>query len=442
MISKAILLATAGVLVAGTVPAQAKFWPLFKHRKIELTGINVPPRTIVVVGDTQGWTSVLSQKHKISVHIDIKMKKGEVGSIVLKHLNKVVDTEEFTTGVGEPKNDRVIEDREFEISTGNLGTVAVAAVGACNTSASGDLHKYPDRFVPGNFDSSITMEVTASRFGNDLTRDAFALVPFRLLCRALPSGIHEPPSPPPPPVGDTDDLKPGKKFRVRSAKLDVHLPKTNACPAQAGLIAKFETNFDGKVTFIYRRAGGGKSKPITVTSKKLGNGKFLAVHSQPVPIEKATNTKYMVEVVGKGIISEWATLDVPCKIKTGGDAGLAAPPEVPMKALSAQLGIQGPKTKVCPDTAKMTAWIKTNKAGKIGFRLMRRDGPVGPMIFAGAVKAGSGYIATYERIVPISQSIDQAYSVVVPGSGGIASPFVPLKAGCNLGLPGKVKAKS
>jgi hypothetical protein len=438
MISKTILLATAGMLVAGTVPAQAKLWPKFEHRKIELTGINVPPRTIVVVGNHQRWTTVLSQKHKIKVHFDIKMKKGEVTSFVLKHLDDIVDSSEFIIGPGQPKNDRVVEDREIEISTGNLGTVEVAAVGACNNSVSDDLHKRMDRFVPGNFDSSITMEVTASRLGNDLTRDAFALVPFRLLCRALPAAAHEPPPPSPPPVADTDDLKPGKKFKVRSAKLDVHLPKTNACPAQAGLIAKFETNFDGKVTFIYRQAGGGKSKPITVTSKKLGSGKFLAVHSQPVPIEKATNTKYMVEVVGKGIVSKWATLDVPCKIKTGGEAGLATPPELPFNVLSAQLGIKGPKTKICPNKATMTAWFKTTKPGTVGFRLMRKDGPVGPTIFAQSVKAGSGYMATYTRTIPITKPVDMAYSVIVPGAGGLASPFVPLKASCGIGIPGGV----
>ena len=155
--------------------------------------------------------------------------------------------------------------------------------------------------------------------------------------------------------------------------------------------------FYGKVTFIYRQAGGGKSSPITVASKKMPNGKFMAVHNQVVDIKKATNAKYMVEVVGKGIISDWAGLNVPCKIGLGGDGGLANPPAVPFKVLSAQLGIKGPKTKVCPNKATVMAWFKTNKPGDVGFRLMRKDGPVGPMIFVKSVKAASGYMATYSQ---------------------------------------------
>jgi hypothetical protein len=441
MTSKALLLATAGVLAANAIPADAgQWWPVFAHRTIKLTGIYVGANslTIVVTGDTETWTMIRPDKHKVSVHVDIEMKKGEIVSFALKQLNDVVhDSGEFSP---KPKIKRLIEDLEFEISTGNLGTVGVAAIAACNNSIGPGENRHVDRLLKGNFDSSIDMEVTANRSGNQITRGAFTLVPFDVKCLALPQGVQEPPAPVPPPTAGTDDLKPGQKFKVKSARLDVHEPKSNACPTEVGLIAKFETNFDGKVTFIYRRAGGGKSKAITVASKQLANGKFMAVHSQPVPIAKATDTKYMVEVVGKGIVSDWVTLSVPCKVGLGGAGGMAPPPEVPMKALSAQLGIQGPKTKVCPNTAKMAAWIKTNKAGKIGFRLKRKDGPAGPLIFAEAVKAGSGYMATYKRTLPITQPIDQAYSVVVPGSGGVASPFVPLKASCSVGLPDKVKS--
>src|SRR6185295_13957545 len=123
-------------------------------------------------------------------------------------------------------------------------------------------------------------------------------------------------------------------------------------------------------------------------------------------------TKYMVEVVGKGIISDWASLNVPCKIGLGGDGGLANPPAVPFKVLSAQLGIKGPKTKVCPNKATVMAWFKTTKPGNVGFRLMRGDGPVGPMIFVPSVKSASGYMATYSKSILITKSMNTAYSAV------------------------------
>jgi hypothetical protein len=106
--------------------------------------------------------------------------------------------------------------------------------------------------------------------------------------------------------------------------------------------------------------------------------------------------------------------------------------------LSAQLGIKGPKTKVCPNKATVTAWFKTTKPGKVGFRLMRKDGPVGPMIFVSSVKSASGYMATYSKTIAITHSMNTAYSAIVPGAGGLASNFVPLKASCSIGLPGVI----
>jgi hypothetical protein len=87
------------------------------------------------------------------------------------------------------------------------------------------------------------------------------------------------------------------------------------------------------------------------------------------------------------------------------------------------------------------AWFKTNKPGNVGFRLMRGDGPVGPMIFVPSVKSASGYMATYSKTISIINSINTGYSAVVPGQGGLASNFVPLKASCAVGLPGGLAKK-
>jgi hypothetical protein len=69
---------------------------------------------------------------------------------------------------------------------------------------------------------------------------------------------------------------------------------------------------------------------------------------------------------------------------------------------------------------------------------MRKDGPAGPMIFVSSVKAPSGYMATYTRTIAITKPMNTSYSAIVPGAGGLASNFVPLKASCTLGQPGIV----
>lgn len=433
-----IVLPLAG-LAFSISPALADQWPVFDHIKLTPTGI--PPVLTVVSDNNSSWTRMLESQLPLSGIVDIKLKKGNLIDYRIAHSNKVVHN---PNGEIPPKNKSIKEEISFQSSTGNLGIAAAMAIGACNAKLKTGAEIFQDQFTGITTDLTLFASATgtASSSDKDIIRDGFGSFPITVKCLAVPINQDvEQPKPVPPPTADVDDLKPGQKFKVRSADLGIHKPQSNVCPTTAQINARFETNFDGKVTFIYRQAGGGKSAPITITSKKMPNGKFFAVHNQVVDIKKAMNTKYMVEVVGKGIISDWESLNVPCKIGLGGDGGLANPPAVPFKVLSAQLGIKGPKTKVCPNKAVVMAWFKTNKPGKVGFRLMRKDGPVGPMIFVPSVKSASGYMATYSKTIQITNSINTTYSAIVPGAGGLASNFVPLKASCAIGLPGGLAKK-
>ncbi len=166
------------------------------------------------------------------------------------------------------------------------------------------------------------------------------------------------------------------------------------------------------MTFIYRQAGGGKSAPITVTSKKMPNGKFMAVHNQVVDIKKATNTKYMVEVVGKGIISDWAAS--MCRQDRPWRRGGLATRRRFLQGDEFAAWHKGPKTEFAR-TGIGHGVVQDEQAGHVGFRLMRKDGPVGPMIFVPSVKSASGYMATYSKTIAITKSMNTAYSAVVPG---------------------------
>ncbi len=411
--------------------AMAGQWPKFDH--ITLTPAGIPPMLVVESENGSSWTKLKPSNFLLSGVVDIKMDKGKVVWFWVKHGNKEI-AQSFTGG-----NKSFKKEVNLPTKTVNLGIAALSAVSACNAKLVTGAEIYKEQYT--GITADLELFAAAETGSEKLTRSNFGSFPITVKCLPVPiTEDIEQPEPAPPPVADVDDLKPGQKFKVRSAALGIHKPQSNVCPTTAQINARFETNFDGKVTFIYRQAGGGKSAPITVTSKKMPNGKFFAVHNQVVDIKKAMNTKYMVEVVGKGIISDWESLNVPCKIGLGGGGDLAQPPAVPMKVLSAQLGIQGPKTKACPAKAKMTAWFKTNKAGKVGFRLVKKGGQLGPMIFVNAVKAPSGYMATYSKELSIHQPLNTAYSVIIPG--GAQSKFVPLKASCSVKLPGGLKSGS
>ncbi len=109
----------------------------------------------------------------------------------------------------------------------------------------------------------------------------------------------------------------------------------------------------------------------------------------------------------------------------------------PDKVLSAQLGIKGPKTNVCPNEASVMGWVFTNYAGPVQIMIARKGQGVGAPVVIQAKKAANGqYMATYSKKVAIHAPIDAEYRLLVGGGSGVMSNWVPLKANCSIGLPG------
>jgi hypothetical protein len=105
------------------------------------------------------------------------------------------------------------------------------------------------------------------------------------------------------------------------------------------------------------------------------------------------------------------------------------------KVFKAQLGIKPPQAPgVCPNAAMMTAWVFTNYPGKVNIMIARQSGGVAGPISVSLVKAANGqYLATYSTQIPINQSVDTAYRVLVGGGQAVTSNWVPLKYECIIG---------
>ena len=124
-----------------------------------------------------------------------------------------------------------------------------------------------------------------------------------------------------------------------------------------------------------------------------------------------------------------AALAQPFDLQGGGNG--------PDKVLSAQLGIKGPKTNVCPNEATVMGWVFTNYAGPVQVMIARKGQGVGAPVMIEAKKAANGqYMATYSKTVPILTSVDAEYSLLVGGGSAVQSNWVRLKATCSIGLPG------
>jgi hypothetical protein len=101
-----------------------------------------------------------------------------------------------------------------------------------------------------------------------------------------------------------------------------------------------------------------------------------------------------------------------------------------LKPTSVQLGIVSPKNNVCPGFGKWTAWVQTNKPGKVDILLVRKGGNVYGPYPVTTVKGANGVIlGSYTQALNIVNSVDAEYRVVIPGST-LASNWAPLIADC------------
>lgn len=95
-----------------------------------------------------------------------------------------------------------------------------------------------------------------------------------------------------------------------------------------------------------------------------------------------------------------------------------------------QLGIVSPQDNVCPGFGKWTAWVQTNKPGKLDILLVRKGGEVYGPYPVTTVKGANGVIlGSYTQAMNVAAAVDAQYRVVIPGST-LASNWTPLVADC------------
>ncbi|MEW7008665.1 hypothetical protein [Lentilitoribacter sp. EG35] len=123
---------------------------------------------------------------------------------------------------------------------------------------------------------------------------------------------------------------------------------------------------------------------------------------------------------------------------------IKAPQEAAMKVMDVTLAIKSPKTNLCPETGKLKAWVKTNKAGPVDYFFAREGQGPGALKTANAVKTTNGYVLTIAQDLGIHQAIDTKYRLFAKGANGEyqKSMWVPLKATCKIGLGDGIKAFS
>ena len=102
---------------------------------------------------------------------------------------------------------------------------------------------------------------------------------------------------------------------------------------------------------------------------------------------------------------------------------------VKLRPTKAQLGIKSPADGVCPGSAKVTAWVFTNKPGTINnVMLVRKGGGVyGPYSVTTVEGSGGVVMGSIQTGFTIDAPTDTAYRVVIGGSD-VKSNWVPLTA--------------
>lgn len=95
-----------------------------------------------------------------------------------------------------------------------------------------------------------------------------------------------------------------------------------------------------------------------------------------------------------------------------------------------QLGIISPPDNICPGAGKLTAWVQTNKPGKLDIMLVKKGGNVAGPYSVTTVKGANGVImGSYSQNLMINNPVDAEYRVVVAGTP-VTSNWAPLIAEC------------
>jgi hypothetical protein len=103
---------------------------------------------------------------------------------------------------------------------------------------------------------------------------------------------------------------------------------------------------------------------------------------------------------------------------------------VKLKPTKIQLGIIPPPDNLCPGNGKLTAWVQSNKPGKINIMIVKQGGNVSGPFAVNTVKGANGVImGSYTQNLIVTNPIDAEYRVVVAGSN-VVSNWVPLYAEC------------
>ena len=109
------------------------------------------------------------------------------------------------------------------------------------------------------------------------------------------------------------------KLKVTKLQMGIKSPKTNACPAQAKMVAWVFTNKAGNVPIYIARDGGGVAGPYMVKTKATGNGVFMGTYSRTLQIHQPIDTDYRASAPNFQMLSNWVPLKANCTIGLGGN---------------------------------------------------------------------------------------------------------------------------
>ena len=113
---------------------------------------------------------------------------------------------------------------------------------------------------------------------------------------------------------DADPIPP----KVKSVSVNI-VRLGEACPAKIILVARFETDRQGKIEAMLRRSDG-ETDSRTLKAEKYSGG-YRADWTRTYTFGDNVTRKYMAEAVGQGKISAWKDMIVRCGDSPGGGEG-------------------------------------------------------------------------------------------------------------------------
>ncbi len=379
----AVLVASALSGAFTALPAMAATdYPVFDRASVKAT---IQPDAIhVVARGEDSYTAIREKNLTYNVSVRLDMARGRLRNYTISPTGIAASAGNQGATFRARGLSEVRERHALKIQLRDSGDIRNHIIAQCNNL----LAKGADesRRHETSVELPVTLSAVAGRRGEDggrnrrvleVTGSATARVICHPLRRARPAAVTE-------------------------VFLDAPERVGKFCPQDVSLKTWVFSDKPGEFSFRVVREDGSASQPYKIVTERHDDGKVFAQARYTFTTKRPVDERFRVEVDGQQTSSSWLRVNVPCRRKPEQVAAFAVE--------DSTVKVKQSNSNSCPQTVVLTTRVRTNRPGKVKFRMEDDSGWTSDTFTARSVERPNGrFVAVHERKVYFKQTQRKRY---------------------------------